>query len=252
MTNIKQLKFVSGPWSDSHGRRRKPLVFIPIIGQILTDGLCILNVYFWNWPPHVAAIFEALTPGLFGARSMFWIGVITFISDNNPNELRTLKYGIINAIYTVSTLIGTGLAGFINVWLGFYGSFIISILFNLFGIMIVLNLIQENSTEYDKNVVWLKPKYFYRGYMNIFKKTTKYYTITIIALLLCQAVLVGRIGGKFIIHNLISINVIVNSIDKIRLGPDVNIHVSLHYQFDSIVCTVHNVNVNDKKILITF
>lgn len=194
------------------------MIFLPLIGQILTDGLCILNVYFWNWPPHVAAIFEAITPGLFGARSMFWIGVMTSVSDNNPNELRTLKIGIINAAYTISTLIGTGIAGFINVGLGFYGAFIIPMLLNLFAIMIVLNLVHDNSTEYDKNVVWLKPKCFYRGYLNVFKRTTKYYTITLVVLLLSQAVLVGRIGGKFIIHNINSTNIIINPIDNGCIG----------------------------------
>lgn len=185
-----------GPWSDSHGRRRRPLIFLPIVGQILTDGLCILNVYFWNWPPQIAALFEAVTPGLFGARNMFWVGVISYISDTSPIELRTLKYGVINAIYTISTLIGTGLAGFINVGLGFYGSFIVPILLNSIAFLIGLILIKDSSQPYDKSVVWLKPKHFLKNYMNIFKRATKYYTVSLVAMVSCQSILVGRIGGK--------------------------------------------------------
>lgn len=187
---------VSGPWSDSHGRRRRPLILIPLLGQVLTDSFCILNVYFWNWSPQIAAIFEAITPGLFGARNMFWVGVISYISDNCTNESRTLKYGIINAIYTISTLIGTGLAGFLNVGLGFYGAFLVPISLNLIAFTVGLIFIKDTSIPYDKNVVWLKPKYFMQNYLNVFKGSSKSYSITLATLLLCQAVLVGRIGGK--------------------------------------------------------
>lgn len=166
---------------------------------MLTDSLCILNVYFWSWPPQIAAIFEAITPGLFGSRSMYWVGVISYISDNSPTELRTLKYGIINAVYTISSLIGTGLAGFLNVGLGFYGAFLVSISFNLAAITIGLLTIRDTSKPYNKNVVWLKPKSFIQNYLNIFKGGTKSFTVTLVVLLLCQGVLVGRIGGKFLI-----------------------------------------------------
>jgi len=42
----------------------------------------------------------------------------------------------------------------------------------------------------------LKPKYFMQNYLNVFKGSSKNYSITLTALLFCQAVLVGRIGGK--------------------------------------------------------
>ncbi|XP_025191167.1 proton-coupled folate transporter-like [Melanaphis sacchari] len=191
------LIMLAGPWSDSHGRRRKPLILLPLIGQILTDSLCILNVYFWNWSPQIAAIFEAITPGLFGARNMFWVGVISYISDNCTNESRTLKYGIINAIYTISTLIGTGLAGFLNIGLGFYGAFLVPISLNLIAFMVSSIFIKDTSKPYDKNVVWLKPKHFMQNYLSVFKGGDKNYSITLFALLMCQAVLVGRIGGEY-------------------------------------------------------
>ncbi|VVC34000.1 Major facilitator superfamily,Major facilitator superfamily domain [Cinara cedri] len=188
---------LAGPWSDSHGRRRRPLIFLPIIGQIITDSLCLLNVYFWTWPPEMAAIFEAITPGLFGARNMFWVGVISHISDNCPNEMRTLKYGVINAVYTISSLIGTGSAGFVNVRLGFYGAFIIPALLNVAALAIGFFFITDSSQPYDKNIVWLKPKRFFKNYMSVFKRDSKYYAVTLVTLLLCQSVLVGRIAGEY-------------------------------------------------------
>lgn len=137
---------------------------------------------------------------------MFWVGVISYVSDNCTNKSRTLKFGIINAIYTISTLVGTGLAGFLNVGLGFYGAFLVPIMLNLIAFTVCLILINDTSKPYDKNVVWLKPKYFMQSYLSVFKGSGKNYSITLLALLLCQAVLVGRIGGKSSYFNNILIN----------------------------------------------
>jgi len=185
---------------------------------VLTDGLCILNVYFWSWPPQVAAVVEAITPGLFGARNVFWVGMISYISDNSPNESRTLKYGIINAIYTISTLFGTGLAGLLNVNLGFYGAFSTSILLNLISLFVGFFFVQDTSEPYDDRVVWLKPKCFFRSYSKVFQNKTKVYAVTLIVLLLAQAILVGRIGGKLIVPNTIP-TFTAQSINVVRLTP---------------------------------
>jgi len=171
-------------------------MLLPIVGQILTDGLCMLNVYYWHWPPQTAALFEAVTPGLFGARSMFWVGVISYISDNSPDELRTLKYGVVNAVYTVSSLFGTGLAGFLNVRLGFYGAFAVPVALNSAAVAVVCYAVPDSSVPYDADVAWLTPKRFCRGYLNVFRGGTRPFAVALVALLLCQAVLVGRIGGE--------------------------------------------------------
>lgn len=126
------------------------------------------------------------------------MGIVAHISDNNPSETRTLKYGIMNAVFTISTLVGTGLAGFINVNLGFYGAFSVPIVLNLTAILIVFVHVKENTDPYDKDVVWLRPERLFRDYVSLFTKGTKTYTITLVALLLCQGVLVSRIGGKFV------------------------------------------------------
>lgn len=138
---------------------------------------------------------------------MFWVGLISYISDNCTNESRTLKYGIINAIYTISTLIGTGLAGFLNVGLGFFGAFLVPISLNLIAFTVGFLFIKETLIPYDKNIVWLKPKHFMRNYLNVFKGSSKHYSITLTALLMCQAVLVGRIGGKLLnnLNNILKI-----------------------------------------------
>ncbi|XP_050432603.1 proton-coupled folate transporter-like isoform X1 [Adelges cooleyi] len=191
------LIILAGPWSDSHGKRRKPLIFLPIVGQILTDAFCIMNAYFWSWPPQVAAVFEAVTPGLFGSRSMFWVGIISYISDNTDVELRTLRFGVINATYYISSLIGTGISGILNVKLGFFGAFAVSIVLNSVALAIGYFAVKDTSVPYEENKLWHKPRYLFQGYLSIFKGKVKNYAITLLLLLVCQSVLVGRLSGEY-------------------------------------------------------
>ncbi|XP_050432604.1 proton-coupled folate transporter-like isoform X2 [Adelges cooleyi] len=188
---------LAGPWSDSHGKRRKPLIFLPIVGQILTDAFCIMNAYFWSWPPQVAAVFEAVTPGLFGSKILFWVGMISYVSDNTDAELRTLRFGVLNATSSISALIGTGLSGILNVKLGFFGAFAVTVVLNSVALAIGYWAFEDTSVPYEKNNHWFKPQYLFKGYLSIFKGKVKHYAITLLVLLVCQSVLVGRFLGEY-------------------------------------------------------
>lgn len=193
------LRSVAGPWSDSHGGRRRPLIMWPIVGQILTDGLCALNVYFWTWPPQVAAVFEAVTPGLFGARNVFWVGMVSHISDYSVASSRTLKYGLMNAMYIIGSLFGTGVAGLVNVRLGFYGAFAVCVLLNAAALSIAGLFLRDvhRKPDDDGRVAWFSPKRLVRGYLDVFRSGgTAAYAFTLLTLLLCQGVLVSRLSGE--------------------------------------------------------
>ncbi|XP_050538828.1 proton-coupled folate transporter-like isoform X1 [Daktulosphaira vitifoliae] len=191
------LIILAGPWSDSHGNRRRPLMILPIVGQILTDALCIVNAYFWSWPPQVAAVFEGIVPGMFGARSMFWVGVISYISDNTSLEERTLRFGVINATYYISSLIGTGLSGILNIKLGFYGAFAVPISLNFIAVFLIFYFIKDTSVPYDESQKWLRPNHILQGFLSLFKGEVKNYALTLIVLLACQSVLSGRIAAEY-------------------------------------------------------
>ncbi|XP_022178197.1 uncharacterized protein LOC111039165 isoform X1 [Myzus persicae] len=143
---------LAGAWSDSHGRRRKPLIFLPIIGQFLTDGLYFVN-HFWHWPSTFNIIFTSVIPGLYVGRNMFWVGVMSYVSENSKFESRTLKHGIIIVTYTFSLLIGWGLVEILKDGMDYlhrYILFVVPILFNLFAILIGHLYIEDNSDIYNK------------------------------------------------------------------------------------------------------
>ncbi|XP_050054161.1 uncharacterized protein LOC114130428 [Aphis gossypii] len=190
---------LAGAWSDSHGRRRKPLIFLPIIGQILTDGLYFVN-NFWYWTSTFNIIFTAVIPGLYVGRNMFWIGVMSYVSENSKFEGRTLKHGIIIATYTFSLLIGWGLIIILKKStdrLHRYLLFVVPILFNLFAILIGQLYIEDNSDTYDRDIIWFRPNSVFKGFIDLFKNKFKGFSIVLATLIICQSVIVARIGSEY-------------------------------------------------------
>lgn len=175
-------------------------MFLPLVGQILADVLSLVNVYFWEWSPQVAAVCDAIIPGIFGSSHMYWVGLIAYISDNCSNESLTLKYGIINAIRTISHVTGTGMAGYVNSRLGFYGAFIVPIVLNASAITVCFVFTEDKPRPYDANNAWLQPGRFVKDYLNVFKNNKRYYAVTVVSLLIAQAVLVGIMGGEYYIR----------------------------------------------------
>ncbi|XP_025194507.1 uncharacterized protein LOC112594095 [Melanaphis sacchari] len=190
---------LAGAWSDSHGRKRKPLIFIPIIGQIITDGLNFVN-HFWFWPSAFNVIFTSIIPGLYVGRNMFWIGVMSYVSENSKFEGRTLKHGIIITIYTFSLIIGWGLIAIFKKstdYLHRYLLFLVPILFNLFAILIGYLYIEDNSDTYDSNITWLRPHSVLRSFIDLFKNKFKGFSIILATLIICQSIIVARIGSEY-------------------------------------------------------
>lgn len=144
----------AGPWSDTHGRRRRPLMFIPIAGQLLTDAFNVLNVYNWHWSPAVAAVSECLVPALTGSRICCVVGVASYVADITRVEDRTKRIGMLMSLYFIATPIGACTAGFLNVNIGFYGTFAVCITMNCLALVAGAALVKDTSVPYEKASIW--------------------------------------------------------------------------------------------------
>lgn len=144
----------AGPWSDTHGRRRRPLMFIPIAGQVLTDLFNVLNVYNWHWSPAVAAVTECLVPALTGSRICCVVGVASYVADITRTEDRTKRIGALMSLYFVATPIGACTAGLLNVAVGFYGTFGVCVALNVLALLLGAALVTDNSVPYEQSSVW--------------------------------------------------------------------------------------------------
>lgn len=141
----------AGPWSDTHGRRRRPLMFIPIAGQLATDLFNVLNVYNWHWPPAVAAVTECLVPALTGSRICCVVGVASYVADITRVEDRTRRIGTLMSLYFIATPIGACTAGLLNVAVGFYGAFGACVALNCLALLLGAALVTDRSVPYDKS-----------------------------------------------------------------------------------------------------
>jgi len=133
---------------------------------------------------------------------MFWIGVMSYVSENSKFECRTLKHGIIIATYTFSLLIGWALVEILKNGMDLfyrYLLFVVPILFNLFAILIGHLYVEDNSDTYNKDYAWLRPNFVFKGFIDLFENKCKGFSIVIATLIICQSVIVARIGSKFII-----------------------------------------------------
>ncbi|CAH1709566.1 unnamed protein product [Aphis gossypii] len=131
---------------------------------------------------------------------MFWIGVMSYVSENSKFEGRTLKHGIIIATYTFSLLIGWGLIIILKKStdrLHRYLLFVVPILFNLFAILIGQLYIEDNSDTYDRDIIWFRPNSVFKGFIDLFKNKYKGFSIVLATLIICQSVIVARIGSEY-------------------------------------------------------
>lgn len=162
--------------------------------------------HFWYWPSTFNTIFTSVIPGLYVGRNMFWVGVMSYVSENSKFECRTFKHGIIIVTYTFSLLIGWGLVEILKSGTHHfyhYLLFIVPILFNLFAILIGHLYVEDNSDTYNKDYMWFRPNFVFKSFIDLLENKCKGFPIVLAALIICQSVIVARIGSKFIIKQCI-------------------------------------------------
>ncbi|CAI6348534.1 unnamed protein product [Macrosiphum euphorbiae] len=204
-TNILQywisfaVALIAGAWSDSHGRRRKPLIFLPIITQILTDGLYFGSSH-WNWY-YYNDIYLWIIPALYVGRNIFWIGVMSYVSEISTIESRTLKHGIIIATYPLSSLMGSGLVALLKIGIQYRYyefMFLVPILLNLLALLVISLLVKDTSdSDCNRDIEWQRPKYVLKEFTDLFKDKLKGSAVVLAILIICQSILVTRIGCDY-------------------------------------------------------
>ncbi|XP_025418513.1 hippocampus abundant transcript 1 protein-like [Sipha flava] len=121
------LAMFAGTWSDRHGRRRRPLVLLPIIGQILSDALSLYCTVRWSVSPAVTATMQAAAIACSGGPAMLFNGINSYVADKTAEEWRTVKYGMIGGVISVGCILGMLVYGSVIVNVGFAAAYQISI-----------------------------------------------------------------------------------------------------------------------------
>lgn len=81
-----------GSWSD-RTNRRKPILLLPIIGELTRTLGLIVCVYFFNeLPMEVAGLVESIPSSLTGGWMIMFMAVFTYISDVTTVNIPLYKY----------------------------------------------------------------------------------------------------------------------------------------------------------------
>ncbi|KAL1452964.1 hypothetical protein WDU94_007146 [Cyamophila willieti] len=134
---------VGGVWSDLY-KRIKPLLWIPVLGLLICSIVNITFVYFWSVPGIVVALFNGLMC-LFGETNLLYAGGLAYVTENSPESLRTFRIGLLLGAYYVSTPIGRGLSGWLNVRYGFINCYIICIALYIPSLLIIAYCLSEKE-----------------------------------------------------------------------------------------------------------
>lgn len=99
-----------GLWSDRN-HLRKPLIYVPLFGEVLKNICLLLCVYFEDTTAEIAFIVENIFPLIFGNWVIIIIGVFSHIMDTTTIENRTTKVAFNNIFVTLGDPIGSALSG---------------------------------------------------------------------------------------------------------------------------------------------
>ncbi|KAI5645167.1 major facilitator superfamily domain-containing protein [Phthorimaea operculella] len=144
------LMLFMGAWSDKTGRR-KICMIMPIIGEISTCVLNIINTYFFYQTSVELTVFmEVISPSLTGGWYTMFLGTFSYLGDITSRETRTFRLGILSLCMTIGFPIGMGLSGVLLKYLGYYGVFSISASLQFINLCYVLFAIQDHR--------WLEKK----------------------------------------------------------------------------------------------
>jgi len=153
-----------GPWSDLHGR--KPVMLIPLIGDILASIIYIFNVYFSQAP--VEYILLSNIYSLFGGRFCFFIGMYSYLADTSSSRSRTSRIAFLDIASVVGWATGNFLSGFVYQAYGYYAIFGATLaLFALAAAYLTffVNDTRGNSLDNVQNHI---PTSTFRKYFSIF------------------------------------------------------------------------------------
>lgn len=137
----------AGPWSDNHGRRRRPLMYVPVFGQMLCDTLNVLFSVAWTVPPLTVGLVQSAAVSLTGSYHCFFIGMFAYLSDITDDTNRTMRIGFASAVLPLSATVGALSAGYLNVRLGFAGAFAACIAVNVLALCLGLLLVYDTAAS---------------------------------------------------------------------------------------------------------
>ncbi|XP_065210808.1 lysosomal proton-coupled steroid conjugate and bile acid symporter SLC46A3-like [Planococcus citri] len=187
-------------WSDEAGRRRRPLIFIPLISQIITALLGCVYSYFWYIEPTYAVFSEIIIHGTSGGMSLITYASQMYLCDICLMESRTMRLGVLGAIKVITILIGKGGSGFILRSFGFLFSYFLCYLVSTMGLVLGLLFIKDMSIPMEKQKKihqFINIGVVVDSFRVVFKKSLGRKRIVVLSLLVTNVISYFTTCGEF-------------------------------------------------------
>ncbi|KAJ8732266.1 hypothetical protein PYW08_014996 [Mythimna loreyi] len=196
-----------GAWSDKTGKR-KAIIMLPIVGEVLSCLGLILNTYFFSLPIQVLAFAEVIFAAIVGGGYTNSIGVYSYIGDITNDEDRTFRMGLVTTCSYIGYPIGSALSGVLFAWMGYYGVFAVALAFHLFNLIYGYTYLKEPRQRAEKKIEIKKheKKCFLREFFDVslvsdtfmvaFRKGPGNRRLLICLLLIVMCVIYGPMSGE--------------------------------------------------------
>lgn len=145
------LAMVAGTWSDRNGRRRRPLIVLPIVGQVLSDSVSLYCAVQWSVSPMMTAAWQAITIAFSGGPPMLFNGVNSYVADTTTEEWRTVKFGTVGGIIALGGILGMLIYGYIVINLGFVTAYVMAVCLGLITLILAFVLIDDVADDNGSN-----------------------------------------------------------------------------------------------------
>ncbi|KAK9873124.1 hypothetical protein WA026_021360 [Henosepilachna vigintioctopunctata] len=133
-------------------QQRKPLIMIPIIGEIICCLLLILNsIFFYELPLIFTTLGDSIPFSLSGGWPCFNIGIYSYVGSKYKDEEKTFRVGIVTATSMSALLFGSCAGGFLYQQVGFIGFYSICSILLCTGLVIGYFTIHDEQPEMEEN-----------------------------------------------------------------------------------------------------
>lgn len=213
MTSIKMmivgsyptlLMLFVGSWSDRNGRR-KPLIIMPIVGDLVgTICLYFCAYFFLDLSVEWSMMAETIPFALCGTWTCEFLGLYTYVSGLCNDQERTIRIGVVTMCQIISMTLGMMLSGVMIKMLGFKGVYILSSFLLALSLLYGIVVVKESNikTEKEKAEVENSIKDFFsfkhiKSTFNIcFKKGANNRRSKMIVLMFLSFMVMGPLYGK--------------------------------------------------------
>ncbi|XP_070502367.1 lysosomal proton-coupled steroid conjugate and bile acid symporter SLC46A3-like [Chironomus tepperi] len=133
----------AGGWSDKKGIR-KPLVLLPILGELIGSIVLLLSsIFMYEIPMEVPAFAERVIPSIFGGQTLMLMGVYSYLSQMTTEENRTFRFGCFTVFLTLVPLLSIPPSGVLFNVLGYTKIFTICAIIYIIGILYIIFILEE-------------------------------------------------------------------------------------------------------------